>query len=542
MGFSNLAIRTQLYVMAVFFVVCIVTVSLIGYRYLQITNDNFSSVYNSRVKPLDELKFVADKFAVDIVDTTHKYRNRNLSSEQALRNVDDALRAIDQKWGQYFSGVTDLEEKNIANQTQELIQNVKAKSVSRLLQIIRSGDQEALVSYVTNELYPAIDPISEHISNLISFQLHRASESYQQSQNDFGTAKAFSFLVLLVAIAMGFGVSLLIMGAIKRPLNVAVELMQSIAGGNLNNQIEANTGNEIGLLLAATKKMQEQLRQMIERINDSAAQVASSAEQLAIASGQVTSGSQQQGQATSIVAAAMEELAVSIEQVALGAGDAERKANDSGILSEQGAMQVQDAADEMARIAESVQQAVRQITALGDQAQQIDSIVDVIRGVAEQTNLLALNAAIEAARAGEQGRGFAVVADEVRSLAGRTSTSALEITSMVSSIQNLTAQAVNGMTRSNEQASQGVVLARRAGESMSQIRGSSVGVMQSVSGISTALKEQKIAGSEIARNVEHIAQMTDQNGGSVAEVAKAAMNLKTLATELKNSVNRFRVH
>ena len=172
---------------------------------------------------------------------------------------------------------------------------------------------------------------------------------------------------------------------------------------------------------------------------------------------------------------------------------------------------------------------------------EIGSIVNVIREVADQTNLLALNAAIEAARAGESGRGFAVVADEVRKLAERTTASAQEITEMVTTIQKNTKVAADVMQKGNELVAHGVTQVELAGSSMQQINDSSLGVVGAVSDISSALREQRIAGAEIAKNVERIAEVTEAGRVTAGEVSAAAGNLATLAAELQNEVAKFRV-
>lgn len=539
--FENVSIRHQLYLMSVLLLCSTVTVGFLGLYHLAETNGRFESVYRDRVVPLKQLKVVADMYAVNIVDTSHKLRNGNISWAQGRRNVDDALKEVGEHWHSYMTTFMDDEEKRLAAEAQALIDHADRTTVARLREIMVGENPEAIAAFTANELYPSIDPISEKISALVELQLNRAESAYQQSQHDYATTRSLTLALLIFALLLGGAVSMTIMNSINRPLREAIQAAQRIASGNLNYRVATAGKNEIGQLLHAIAEMQEELREMISKIQDSVALVSSSSEQLAAASGQVTSSSLRQGEATSVVAAAMEQLTVSIEQVAVSAGDADCKATDSGTLSEQGAQQVRDAAQEMARIADSVKQAVEQMTALGEQAKQIDSIVVAIRGVAEQTNLLALNAAIEAARAGEQGRGFAVVADEVRNLAGRTSTSALEITAMISNMQSLTSQAVSSMNKSNEQAAQGVVLAQRAGDSMRDISTSSIGVMHAVSDITMALREQKIAGSEIARNVENIAKMTEDNGHAVKEVAGAAQGLRDLARDLKHAVQRFRL-
>ncbi len=542
MVFANISIRSQLFIMATLLIVSTLVVGFSGLYHLHKTNANFESVYKDRVLPLKQLKVVADMYAVNIVDTTHKLRNQNITWAEGRRNVDSALKEVSAHWHNYLSTFMDEEEKRLATEAQALIDHADKVTVSRLQEIMRNQDIDAIANFAAHDLYPSIDPISEKISMLVDLQLNRAESGYLHSQQEYDTAKKLTISLLLLALVLGVSASRAITQAIESPLQEAMQAAQRIAAGDLHQAVKLAGDNEIGKLLRAIADMQGQLQAMIRTILDSVAQVSSSAEQLAAASTQVTSSSDIQGEATSIVAAAMEELTVSIDQVAGSAGNAEHKATDSGNRSEQGAQQVQDATEEMERIADTIQQAVKQMMALGEQAKQIDSIVDAIRGVAEQTNLLALNAAIEAARAGEQGRGFAVVADEVRNLAGRTSTSALEITAMISSIQSLTNHAVDSMSKSNDQAAEGVILAQRAGESMRDISSSSLGVMHAISDITNALREQKIAGNEIARNVEHIAHMTEENSTAVKEVASAAQSLRTLAGELKLAVAKFRLN
>ncbi len=540
MRLNNISIRSQLYFLSGLLLALMLAVGGLGILHLQAANKEFASVFKDRVIPLQQLKVVADMYAVNIVDTTHKTRNQNLTWAQGIGNVEEAQGKLASSWNDYKLSYMDADEKKLADEAEALMK-VADQGVARLKDIMRTQDSEQIASFSIHELYPAIDPISAKISELVDLQLKRAEAGYHHAEEEYVAARNQALGLLLCALVLGIWASHLIMTAIGRPLVVATQAAQRIAGGDLTQTVELHGDNEIGKLLVAIGEMQAQLVQMIRHIHHGVAQVSSAAVQLAAASQQVSASSEQQSEATASVAAAVEELTVSIDHVADGAENAERMAALSGKISGAGGQQVHEATEEMARIAESVNETAQQIGELGAQAQQIDSIVGVIKDVAEQTNLLALNAAIEAARAGEQGRGFAVVADEVRKLAERTTNSAQEITSMVGSIQAHTGLAVSSMEKGSKRVAEGVVLTERAGQSMQEISSSSSAVVGAVTDIANALQEQKAASSEIARNVEHIAQMTEENSAAVSEVASAANQMEKLSFELQQAVAGFRI-
>ncbi|UCV05282.1 methyl-accepting chemotaxis protein [Dechloromonas denitrificans] len=320
---------------------------------------------------------------------------------------------------------------------------------------------------------------------------------------------------------------------------VASSITQRIASGDLATPINCEPGDTTSLL-ANISTMQDTLRSMIGTITGNAEQVASAASQLLHASESVADRARQQSDAASSMAASVEEMSVSIDQVRDNAQEAHSISQESGTISQQGAGIIHGAATEMRKISEAVQSSSEIVEDLGRQSDQITSIVNTIKEIADQTNLLALNAAIEAARAGEQGRGFAVVADEVRKLAERTSLSTTEIATMVSKIQSGTRSAVASMQAGVVQVSNGVELANQAGDSINRIRDGAEQVTRVVNGISDSIREQSTAGSDIAQKLETIAQMSEESAVAVKHTAEAARHLQSLSVSLHQAVAQFK--
>lgn len=328
---------------------------------------------------------------------------------------------------------------------------------------------------------------------------------------------------------------------VTKPLNEAVHALQKIASGDLVVDLPPHGQDEVGRLLTATKQMAQSMHDAIANIRTAAGQLVDSAHHLSSSSAQVATQSGMQSDAAADMAASIEEMNSSIALVSDHALQAKEVSANSGRVSSEGAMIIQQAVSSMTEIASTVRQASSAVTELGHESKAISDIVHTIQEIADQTNLLALNAAIEAARAGEQGRGFAVVADEVRKLAERTSQSTKEIEGMIGKILQGTANAVSSMDTGVKQVEEGVAYAGRAGESIAEIRSSALDVAEVVTSISLALSEQTAASGTIGNNVEKIAGVAEQNSQVAQASAKHAKTLEDLAQSLTERVSRFRI-
>ena len=302
-----------------------------------------------------------------------------------------------------------------------------------------------------------------------------------------------------------------------------------------------DSGDEVLALARGINKISAEFGGFITGLTKASEAVAGAATELAVNTEKVASSSRRQSEAATTTAAAVEQVTVSINHVADHASSTEANSIKTSALSEEGERIVQDASKEISKIADSVRNLSQVIASLGEHSKEISEIVQVIKKVADQTNLLALNAAIEAARAGEQGRGFAVVADEVRKLAESTGAATLRISAMIDGIKHQIDDAMLNMNESQDQVQSGVVLADRARESLGMIRQETRNTLVMVTEISAATKEQSIASNEIAGNVETIALMTEENTSVIAHLAGAATNLEQMSSNLQNLVNRFRL-
>lgn len=481
----------------------------------------------------------------------------NLNRERALKSLflDDPeeIRALDSERTRTVQ-LNDVYLREFEARVTEpegviLLQDMREKrkiyldSLADFVKKSKGADRNTLMSTVDKELGAKIKAYSDAYDVMNVFQSNALKNSERQAAETVSQVRTFTIVTLLVAILASLAliswIVRSVLGTLGGEPTDAARSVALIAQGDLTKVIHSSRSDS---LLGHLESMRSELNALISKLKMGADRLVLFSDELAKTSQTVAEGAGHGSDAATSIAASIEQMSTSISDLSSNTSAAAAATHQTGEIASQSGSAVMDLANGMAMLSLSVKDSANKVSELGQQSDEIRSIVGLIQSIADQTNLLALNAAIEAARAGEQGRGFAVVADEVRLLAQRTTQSTQDIAHKIEGIQCNVKAVVSIIDQNVEQVTRGEQLASQGAEAISNIQKATKGVVTIVLNISDAVRENSAASQEVARTVEHIATLSERNSRSSHEVAGTANELSALAHDLSRISAQFKTH
>jgi methyl-accepting chemotaxis protein len=539
MSFNNQKIVVKLGVVFGFLLLMIVAIICLGLFSTKKVHGSVETIANG-----DYVKTVnAFKASSAVNDISASIRMLVLLKDE--KAISDEKQKIEAARGRYTEAMKNLEALEKQGKGLELLESSKAliipaaKANNDVIQLAQEHKQDEAVALLLKEAIPLTQKVQAAFNDQVKLQQESVDASYQKSVSVYHQEKWVLFGAGAFAVVMGLAsVGFLTRNFTTRLKRVA-NAMSRVADGDLSVQVTVFAEDEIGDLGKSINRMLSFTNTMITSIKDTATELESAAEMLYAVNEQIAESSEEVAAQTGTVATASEQMSATSMEIAQNCGMAAQSSQQGSTLATDGVSIVQETVAGMHRIAEKVKQSAVTVESLGSRSEQIGEIVGTIEDIADQTNLLALNAAIEAARAGEQGRGFAVVADEVRALAERTTRATKEIGQMIRTIQTETKGAVASMKEGVNEVERGTSDAARSGEALGNIRNQINAVAEQINQIATAAEEQMATTSEITSNIHQMTEVVQMSASCSHDSAEASKNLLKHAGELRRLVKHF---
>ncbi|OGO78843.1 MAG: hypothetical protein A2203_00715, partial [Chromatiales bacterium RIFOXYA1_FULL_46_5] len=493
-----------------------------SYFSVRAMHQHIDTLYDDRIVPLTELKLIADAYAVNVIDAVNKANAGVFTAEQAVQELEKAQQIIKEQWARYQSHIMQTDEQQLISQTQQLFSAADQQIIAAIELI--SSKQGLVVRQLDSmdgPLYQTIDPISNQISALIQYQLDQSAVIDQQASALYDSEVWSIWIITLLAFAGSAVAGYIVTQRILRQLGAepvhVVQLVKEIAAGRLDLTIHLQKSDEQSVLFSL-KQMVDQLIKVLKQVQQAGGLVNQNSVALEQNSHQASAQLTQQKNEVMSVSAAMNEMTTTVASVAHNARQASLKAEFASQESVSSGKVMAQALTAMHQLQQNIQHSTQAVQSLSAESEQISQVIEVIRGIADQTNLLALNAAIEAARAGEQGRGFAVVADEVRTLASRTQQSTQAIQKIIGTLLSGVDVSLQSMEKSRDEVQQVVDLVNQSSDRLQQINQSAHLVWDMSSEIASAAEQQSVVAEDINKNVSFIHSGAEQSTAAALTV------------------------
>ncbi|KWU48169.1 chemotaxis protein [Pseudomonas palleroniana] len=477
------------------------------------------------------------KLRLDLRRYAMEYGAKDPASLEKVKAVrDEALQVADS----YAPMVSSPEEQAKYNELLSDIKNYSQKMDEFLAQA-SSFSPEQMAAYFRDVNGPIGLKAQKDLDELIAINEQGSTSTVQFAAREHDAARLFTWILMVSSVLITVVVARLFTRSIIHPVRELLVSTGKIADGDLRLAITISGKDELTDLQKSTAAMQMNLKSTLQHISEASGQLASAAEEMSAITRESTAGIERQSMETDQAATAVNEMTAAVEEVARNAVSASQSTQDSQRSAKVGQERVTQTIASIEKLSSTVQQTGVEVEGLAKQAQDIARVVEVIRSIAEQTNLLALNAAIEAARAGEQGRGFAVVADEVRALAHRTQTSTQEIEQMIARIQSCSSEAVASMALNRDEAVDSLKVAHEAGVAITQITQAITDINERNLMIATASEQQAQVARSVDQNLISIRDLSIQSSSAAGQTSIASQELSRLAVDLKQIVAKFSV-